>query len=84
MTITDLRMIGLDSLSAREETVLRHMQAGLTAVEIARTDYVTLATARSQIRSILMKLGVNSQLAAVAMANRRRPLACDTCTRACG
>jgi len=33
---------------------------------------VSLATIRSHIRAILMKLGVNSQLAAVALANRLR------------
>lgn len=79
--MSTLRMIGLDELSAREETVLRHLQEGRTAAEIATVEYVGLATVRSQIRSILMKLGVTNQLAAVAMANTRRPLACETCTR---
>jgi len=32
---------------------------------------VSLTTVRSQIRSVLMKLGVNSQLAAVALARRQ-------------
>lgn len=41
---------------------------GWTAGAIARDRVVSTATVRSQIRSILNKLGVSSQLAAVAMA----------------
>jgi hypothetical protein len=36
---------------------------------IAAASYVSLSTVRSQIRSILTKLGVSSQLAAVALAH---------------
>ena len=43
---------------------------GLSAEEIAETQYVALTTVRSQIRAVLQKLGVRSQLAAVAHANR--------------
>ena len=59
---------GLDGLSARERQVLIHLMHGLSACEIAALDYVTIATVRSQIRSILWKLRVNTQLAAVAHA----------------
>lgn len=55
-------------LSDRERAVLIHLMHGLSAEQIARLDYVTVSTVRSQIRSILAKLGVNSQLAAVAFA----------------
>ena len=43
---------------------------GMSAEEIAEVDFVALPTIRSQIRAILKKLGVRSQLAAVAQANR--------------
>ena len=43
---------------------------GMSAEEIAEADFVALTTIRSQIRAILQKLGVRSQLAAVAKANR--------------
>ena len=55
-------------LTARERTVLRLLVRGLQAEAIAERSYVSMATVRSQIRSVLVKLGVNSQLAAVAMA----------------
>lgn len=57
-------------LSAKERQVLAHLMDGQSAEEIARLEYVSLATVRSQIRSILQKLDVNSQLAAVTMAQR--------------
>ena len=65
-------------LTEREQVVLTHLQDGLTPIEIAQVEYVGLTTVRTQIRSILMKLGVRSQLAAVAMANRQQPR-CKTC-----
>lgn len=57
-------------LTRREERVLSALIGGASAEEIARADFVALTTVRSQIRSILQKLGVRSQLAAVAQANR--------------
>jgi DNA-binding NarL/FixJ family response regulator len=60
----------LDWLTDRERAVLTHLMHGLTAQEIAATDFVSVATVRSQIASILMKLGVRNQLAAVAYAHR--------------
>lgn len=57
-------------LSGKERQVLAHLMAGLTAEEIARAEFVSLATVRSQIRAVLLKLDVNSQLAAVALAQR--------------
>lgn len=55
-------------LSAKERQVLGHLMDGRSAEDIARVEYVSLATVRSQIRAILQKLDVNSQLAAVALA----------------
>ena len=57
-------------LTSREQHVLFALFAGLSATEIAHADQVSLPTIRSHIRSILSKLGVSSQLAAVAMAIR--------------
>ncbi len=57
-------------LTPREADVLRLICSGLAAAEVAEMSYVSLATIRSQIRSILVKLGVTSQLAAVAEAYR--------------
>ena len=64
--ITDERR--LSWLSQRERAVLIHMMDGLSAEQIAALEYVTVSTVRTQIRSILQKLGVKSQLAAVAIA----------------
>ena len=57
-----------ERLSAREREVLGALMDGSSAEEIARSAFVSLATVRSQIRSILEKLGVHSQVSAVAMA----------------
>jgi two-component system nitrate/nitrite response regulator NarL len=59
-----------ERLTIREREVLASLVDGLSADEIAETHYVSLTTVRSQIRAVLQKLGVRSQLAAVASANR--------------
>ena len=59
-----------EQLTIREREVLAGLVDGLSAEEIADTQYVALTTVRSQIRAVLQKLGVRSQLAAVAHANR--------------
>lgn len=56
------------ALSDSESEVLAMMAQGKHAEEMARIRVVTVSTVRSQIRSILRKLGVNSQLAAVVLA----------------
>ena len=58
-------------LTSSERRVLYFLTAGRSAQEIADELVVSLATVRSHIRSVLRKLGVRSQLAAVAMANSR-------------
>ena len=55
-------------LSRREQQVLAELMAGKTAAEVASENFVAVSTVRSQIRSILVKLGVRSQLAAVGLA----------------
>lgn len=62
----------LGRLSHRERQVLGRLAEGLTAREIAAESVVSLHTVRTQIRSILSKLEVSSQLAAVALLRRRR------------
>ncbi len=57
-------------LSHREQEVLGMLIDGFAAERVAAASYVSVTTVRSQIRSILGKLGVNSQLEAVAMARR--------------
>ncbi len=59
-----------EQLTLREREVLAALVDGHCAEEIAETRYVSLTTVRSQIRAVLRKLGVRSQLAAVARANR--------------
>lgn len=52
-------------LTERESEVLRELARGRAVAEIARRSFVSEATVRSQVRSILTKLGVRSQLEAV-------------------
>jgi DNA-binding NarL/FixJ family response regulator len=59
-----------EKLTQRESRVLAALVEGLSAEEIADAHFVALTTVRSQIRAVLQKLGVRSQLAAVAHANR--------------
>jgi two-component system nitrate/nitrite response regulator NarL len=57
-------------LTEREQVVLSELMEGHCAEDIAKAAIVSISTVRSQIKAILNKLGVNSQLAAVAMARR--------------
>jgi DNA-binding NarL/FixJ family response regulator len=57
-------------LSRREAAVLGQLMTGRSATDIAAAAVVSEATVRSQIRAILTKLGVGSQLAAVAVAQQ--------------
>lgn len=59
-----------EQLTLREREVLAALVDGLSAEEIAERQFVALTTVRSQIRAVLQKLGVRSQLAAVAYASR--------------
>ena len=61
-----------EALTPREALVLSGLANGLSAEEIAREHFVALTTVRSQIRAVLQKLGVRSQLAAVAVADAHR------------
>jgi two-component system, NarL family, nitrate/nitrite response regulator NarL len=57
----------LDRLTPRESQVLAQLASGKRVSEIARSSQVSRATVRTQVRSILAKLKVNSQIAAVAI-----------------
>lgn len=67
---TEKRMAPFEALSARERDVLHQIVDGHQAAAIAKASYVSLATVRTQIRSILLKLDVSSQVAAVALARQ--------------
>lgn len=57
-------------LTAREQQVLAALVDGEPALSIAERSSVSEATVRSQIKSVLAKLGARSQLQAVAQARR--------------
>jgi DNA-binding NarL/FixJ family response regulator len=57
-------------LSPREGIVLGFLMEGRSVDRIATASFVSSDTVRTQVRAILTKLGVNSQLEAVAMARR--------------
>jgi len=59
-----------ERLTQREQRVLAALADGLSAEAIAGAHYVSLFTVRAHVRAILRKLGVRSQLAAVALVNR--------------
>lgn len=62
----------LGRLTAREREVLDELCRGRSAEEVAGVRHVSIATVRAQIRSVLSKLEVRSQLAAVARAHQLR------------
>jgi two-component system nitrate/nitrite response regulator NarL len=64
------RKAPFEALSGKERDVLRQIVEGKQAAAIAKDSYVSLATVRTQIRSILLKLEVTSQVAAVALARQ--------------
>lgn len=70
----------LDQLTVREREVLAHLMKGRTVREIAVSGVVSEATVRTQVKAILAKLDVTSQIAAVGLAHQvgwRPPLLVD-------
>jgi DNA-binding NarL/FixJ family response regulator len=57
-----------EALTRREQEILAALMDGKRPKEIAAEAYVGVGTVRSQIKTIHQKLGVSSQLAAVALA----------------
>jgi DNA-binding NarL/FixJ family response regulator len=60
----------LDLLTVREREVLAHLMRGRTVREIAAAGVVSEATVRTQVKAILAKLEVTSQIAAVGLAHQ--------------
>ncbi len=60
----------LSQLTHREREVLSHLWHGHQVREIAEISVVSEATVRTQVKSILGKLEVGSQIAAVGLAHR--------------
>jgi DNA-binding NarL/FixJ family response regulator len=63
------RWAPFEQLSPREREVLDRLAHGEAADTIASSTFVSLATVRTQIQSILRKLQVTSQLSAVALVH---------------
>jgi DNA-binding NarL/FixJ family response regulator len=59
-----------ERLSQKEAQVLSALTTGKSVASIADQCFVSEATVRSQVRGVLTKLGVSSQLEAVAQAHR--------------
>lgn len=57
-------------LTRRESEVLSLLMAGQQVSDIARARYVAESTVRTQVKAVLGKLQVSSQLAAVGLAHR--------------
>jgi two-component system nitrate/nitrite response regulator NarL len=57
-------------MTRREAEVLGQLMAGKQVTEIARARFVSESTIRTQVKSILSKLQVSSQLTAVGLAHR--------------
>lgn len=62
------RLAPFGELSPREQAVLASLMAGAGPAQIAERDVVSIQTVRTQIKVLLRKLGVRSQLEAVAKA----------------
>lgn len=63
-------MRAFDQLTRREQDVLAALMDGDAPAEIAKAQHVSLTTVRSHIRSLLFKLDVHSQVAAIGLARR--------------
>ncbi len=60
----------LERLTRREAEVLGHLHQGRQVREIAKMSFVSEATVRTQVKSVLTKLEVSSQIAAVGVAHQ--------------
>lgn len=60
----------LQTLTETELEILRLMSEGLTAIEIAQSRTVSITTVRTQIKNVLRKLHVGTQLKAVAVLHK--------------
>ena len=62
---------GADSLTAREQQVLKLMADGLTNADIAERLVIGVATVKTHVSSVMSKLGVSTRTEATATAIRR-------------
>ena len=62
---------GADSLTAREQQVLKLMADGLTNADIAERLVIGVATVKTHVSSVISKLGVSTRTEATATAIRR-------------
>jgi DNA-binding NarL/FixJ family response regulator len=60
----------VEGLSIREMTILRMLDKGLTAEEIAAVIGCSVSTVRTHTRNIYSKLGVGSSIQAVSLGRR--------------
>jgi DNA-binding NarL/FixJ family response regulator len=67
-TANQARLAPFAALTDREAGVLASLMGGKTAEQVAAESFVSVSTVRTQIRGVLRKLGVNSQLQSVALA----------------
>jgi DNA-binding NarL/FixJ family response regulator len=68
----DVLTTKLERLSQREREVLAMLAQGRRAQAVAEHFVVSLATVRTQIRAVLAKLEVSSQLEAVALYRKAK------------
>ena len=76
------RWLRFEELTDRERVIFALVYEGMSADQIADDACVSVSTVRSHIRSILTKLDVHSQLAAVAMARGQNWFATESVTGA--
>ncbi len=62
---------GCDTLTPREQQVLKLMAEGLTNADIAERLVIGVATVKTHVSSIISKLGVSTRTEATAIAIRR-------------
>lgn len=66
----EMRFMPFETLSRRESEVLQYLMEGMSVSKIAEISFVSVGTVRTQVKAILRKLGVSSQVAAVSLAFR--------------
>ena len=70
-TRTEVTAPGAGMLTSREIDVLRLLSSRLTSHEIAQALFISMNTLKSHLKSIYLKLGVNSRAEAVSVAGTR-------------